>query len=74
MMALESGLQFSIPGKSAKDGINRVRILLTPADTYTVEYLKIRGTSVQSILVEEDIYFDGLINSFERATGLATSL
>lgn len=73
-VAIESGLQFSLPSRLAKDGINKVRIHLTPGDTYRVEYLKIRGSSVQVVSVHEEVYCDGLINSFEQTTGLSASL
>jgi hypothetical protein len=74
MIALESGLQFALPGRLAKDGINRVKIHLTPRDTYKVEYFKTWGTSAQIVTVDEEVYADGLINSFQQATGLSASL
>jgi hypothetical protein len=74
LIALETGLQFSLPSRLAKNGINKVRIQLTPSDTYKIEYLSVRGTSAKTVTVDEDIYCDGLRESFCAATGLYVSL
>lgn len=74
LVALESGLEFSLPNRLAKDGINRVRIHLTPSDTYKIEYLSIRGTSVKTVAVDEEVYCDKLRESFAAATSLYLSL
>jgi hypothetical protein len=72
LVALESGLLFSIP--KAKDSINRVRITLTPADTYTVEFCAVRGSKVKEVAKLEDVYCDMLVELFETNTGLYTHL
>lgn len=72
-VALESGVQFAI-GKGAKAGINKVRILLTPADTYTVEFWKIRGADATLVSTTDDVYCDSLSRVFEQATGFSTTL
>jgi hypothetical protein len=71
-----NGLSFRLPGAGGfcKNGINAVRITLTPSDLYDVEYMRIRGTKVTVVERVEGIYFDSLTDSFERVTGLATSL
>ena len=67
-------LSFRLPSNFAKDGINAVRVTLTPADTYTVKYLKVRGTNLKEIKVSEDVYADQLQADFKAVTGLDTHL
>lgn len=74
LVALDSGLQFSLPGRLAKDGINRVRVHLTPLDTYRIEYLSIRGTSVKTVSLNEGVYCDALKENFCQTTGLYITL
>jgi hypothetical protein len=57
-----------------KDGINYVRITLTPMDDYTVEFMKVRGMKVKEISKHEGIYSDMLQELFTAQTGLATRL
>lgn len=71
LMSLDSGLQFSFP-KRGKDGSNKWRIILTPADTYTVETYWVRDGVVKLVETFTDIYNDSLVELFERQTGLAT--
>jgi hypothetical protein len=72
--AIENGLQFKLPSNFAKDGINCVRVVLDPCDTYTVTFLKVRGTSVKQIASYDQTYCDQLRGLFEEVTGLRTSL
>jgi hypothetical protein len=74
--AVESGVRFKLPAKPGwiKNGINMVTIRLTPSDTYTVEYGKLRGTKYTVIATSEDVYCDTLQADFLDATGLFTSL
>jgi hypothetical protein len=58
----------------AKNGSNCVRITLEPSDTYKVEFLSIRGTSVKTKGEFSDIYAEDLKPLFERETGLYLSL
>lgn len=74
IFALPDGLAFSLPGNITKGRINRVKIRLTPSDTYTVEFLRVWGDSIKTVHVSEGIYCDMLLDVFERHTGLATSL
>lgn len=72
-LALESGLQFKLP---KFDGlrINTVRIVLTPADTYTVEFGRVYGMKYTILSSHDDVYCDGLRELVESETGLALSL
>lgn len=71
----ERDLTFKLPGKNfAKNDINYVKITLTPADTYDVEYFKTRGLTIKTITKTEGIYFDQLCKDFETETGLRTRL
>ena len=68
-------LMFSLPANFAKGGINKVRITLTPADLYNVEFMKIRGTQPVKVIAEVDgVHADNLRRIFTRQTGLDTYL
>ena len=74
-LALESGLRFQLPGGNfARNGINRVNIVLEPTDTYTVTFSRIRGMTVKEISNHSYIYAEGLQNLFTDETGLETHL
>lgn len=55
---------------------NKVRVTLTPADLYKMEFFKITnkrlmdGTAAEPVEVYEDIYNDQLKELFEEFTGL----
>lgn len=73
--AVERGaLSFFLPRGLAKDGIIRVRIVLTWRDTYTVTFLKKSKDTLAVVETCEDIYADNLQECFTRVTGLATHL
>lgn len=76
LLALENGLQFRLPSAPhfVKDGINCVQIILDPADTYTVKFMKIRGAKVTTVKECDDIYNDMLQSVFTCHTGLDTHL
>lgn len=57
----------------AKNGANCIRVTLDPSDTYTVEFISVRGSSVKEKDRTEDIYNDMLKEVVERHTGLALS-
>ena len=69
-------LSFKLPGGGGfcKDGINAVRIALTPADDYNIDFMRVRGMTVKTIKKDDGIYFDQLQEVFTEATGLRTSL
>jgi hypothetical protein len=67
------GLSFKI-GSGAKDGITHVRVFLMSSDTYTVEFLKIRGVSCKTVSEHSMVYADQLRKLFTEATGFETSL
>jgi hypothetical protein len=69
-----SALSFKLPSNFATKGVNYVKVTLTPADTYIVEFLKIRALKVTPIETVEDVYHDNLQGVFTRVTGLDTSL
>ncbi|WP_027188845.1 hypothetical protein [Desulfovibrio cuneatus] len=77
-MGLSSGLQFDLP-KSAhyvKNGINRVHVVLTTMDEYTVTFYKIskRGLECKTIAEVKHVYSDQLCTVFTAGTGLETRL
>jgi len=58
----------------ARNGINCLRVTLTPADDYKVEFIKIRGMNIKTVSEFDGIYADMLRDLFTRETGLETSL
>jgi hypothetical protein len=55
-------------------GINFVRVTLTPADLYDMEFFKVRGLSLTLKAREVGIYWDRLQAVFTANTGLDTHL
>ena len=72
----DDALSFALPGRLTRDGINKVRVTLTPADLYTVEFFHMarRGLVVETIATAEQVYGDQLGATIERHTGLRVSL
>jgi|ERR1035437_2320425 hypothetical protein len=70
------GLSFKLPGGGGftKNGINYVKITLTPDDTYTMTFLRIRGTKIHDVEQHHGVYCDQLQTMFTSVTGLAVSL
>lgn len=71
-----NSLSFRLPSSPnfTKDGINYVKITLTPADEYNMEFGKIRGHSYKIIKTVEGVYWDSLQELFTEYTGLDTHL
>jgi hypothetical protein len=69
-------LRFRIPGRGgfAKDGINAIKITLTPTDLYDLEFSRIRGSTVSLIALIKNVYSEDLRRLFTEYTGLQTSL
>jgi hypothetical protein len=72
----EDGLSFKLPGGGGfcKNGINYVKIVLDPSDTYTMTFLRIRGTKVHDVAQHHGVYADMLQSMFTSETGLEVSL
>ena len=70
----DRALTFRLPSRFAKNGINCVRINLTPADDYTMTFMAVRGFTFKTVEVKEGVYCDGLEDAFGEACGLATTL
>ncbi len=87
----EDFLMFMLPRTPfyTKDGINKVKITLTPMDVYKMEFWKLPSTvevaemtttdAVKAVLpdpieVREDVYCDQLQQIFTKVTGLVTHL
>ena len=54
--------------------INKVKITLNSSDTYDLEFFKIKNMQAITIKSFSGVYNTDLRSTFERATGLATSL
>ena len=70
-----TSLHFQLPRDAGfvKDGINHVKITLRSDDTYTLEFLKVRGTKVAEVAKDEMIHVDMLRRTFTERTGLECS-
>ena len=60
-------------GRNSKS-INYLKISLTPADLYTMEFKRIRGVKVTDVETFEGVYCDMLQELFTEATGLYTHM
>lgn len=69
-----NALSFRLKSNFAKNGINSVKITLTPADLYDVEFGKIARDKYKEVATVDGIYWDQLAEVFEAETGLYTSL
>ena len=72
LAAGESTLTWKI-GRNAK-GVTHVRVELTPMDTYTVRFYRVRGTRQAELEAVDDVYVDSLRSTIENHTGLYLSL
>lgn len=59
---------------SLKHATTHVRITLDPSDTYTVEFIRVRGCDCIVERMVSDVYADSLRELFIRTTGLALSI
>lgn len=70
-------LSFKIP---KSNGINCVKITLTPMDTYTMEFSYVQRSKNPPFIIHKiretvsDVYFDQLEEIFSNKTGLTTKL
>jgi hypothetical protein len=64
----ENGVRIYWKSRQPSKG-NICQVVLTPADTYTVTFYNRRAGTTKVIRVVEDVYFDGLVDLFERQTG-----
>lgn len=71
LVAIESGLQFKIQGCPLG---NKLRILLSPFDLYTVQLWKIRGADARLVEARDFVHADQLHRTIEALTGLRTRL
>jgi hypothetical protein len=74
LLAHESALSFHLPSNFATNGINRVRIDLTPTDLYDMTFMRARGLKVFYQSTIEGLNYDQLRTVFTEATGLEVSL
>lgn len=74
LLAHASALSFQLPSHFAKNGINRVRIDLTPQDLYDVTFSRVRGIKIFYQSKVEGLYCDQLREVFTEVTGLDVAL
>ena len=72
--AYPNGVSFSLPSRSAKNGINRCTITLTDDDLYDVEFGRVIGMKYTVKSTLSGIYCDQLEDVFTAETGLYTRL
>ncbi len=69
-IAYPSAVTFQLPSNFARNGINKVRIELSPADLYNLTFSRVRGLKVFYESKVEGIYCDRLRDTFTEITGL----
>ena len=71
-LALERGVQFSLPSNFAQGGINRVQVTLNDQDTYDVKFMNLRrgDFSIKSSNTYENVQAEDLRKVFMEETGL----
>jgi hypothetical protein len=69
-VAIQNGLSFKIKNPKA----NYIKITLNGKDLYDLEVGRIRGNSYKVVSQYDDLYFDMLKPSIEKATGMYLSL
>jgi hypothetical protein len=69
LVAEERALRFRIMRN--EKGVTHVRIELAADDTYTIEFLAVRGMKVRTVAKTEGVYVDAMHETLERETGLA---
>jgi hypothetical protein len=76
LVGAEDSLAIGLPVRFAKDGINKVRITLTAADDYTVEFFRFRPRrgDLMPVSRADGVYCDQLVAVFREHTGLEVSL
>lgn len=74
MAAHKDGLSFRLPGGTFSRHINYVKITLTPADLYHIEYGCIRKLKYRVLETEDEVYAEDLQRVFTQTTGLDTRL
>lgn len=72
LVALENGLQFSLPRNKTKATI--CRITLNGNDLYDVEFGSVRNFEYKIKVSQTDLYVEEMIKYFERETGFYTTL
>lgn len=68
----EPALSFKV-GANAKK-VTHIRVVLEKSDTYRMEFLACRGTTVRTVATVEGVYADQLHATIESNTGLYTRL
>lgn len=68
----DNALSFKIGRNAGK--VTHVRVTLDPSDTYTVDFLAVRGAKVKTLQEYSVVYADNLRDVFARVTGMAVSL
>jgi hypothetical protein len=69
-----NSLGFKLPARTAKNGINFVRVTLNGDDLYNVEFFKFDKYVLNAVSDVRGVYDDMLQSVFTEATGLATRL
>lgn len=68
----QSCLSMRVGGNSR--GVTHVRVTLCHDDTYTMTFMRVRGTKLTTVADVDMVYADQMRDVFEYRTGLATSL
>ena len=67
----ENGLVFRFSGSKL---MNYIKIKLNVNDLYNIEYYKVWGVKIKTVMTEEDVYGEDLIRFISETTGLDLAL
>lgn len=73
LMALENGLQFSLP-RGASNKANIVQVTINDKDLYCLAFFNLRGVNCREIERIDNIFVEDLQSVFTDKTGLLTTL
>lgn len=71
---VDGGNMLTFKVGSNPNRITHVRITFMPDDTYTLEFMKVRGVEIKSVKNVNGVYAHGLREIFTVNTGLFTDL
>ena len=67
-------LQFSLPQRFARRGINKIKIVLNSSDLYNVHFYRLRKADCELLAQVSNVYAEDLAGVIGKQTGLTVSL
>lgn len=74
LVALDNGVQFTLPSKGVANKANLVRVTVNDKDLYCISFLRLTSTQYREIEAVDNIFVEDLQTIFTNKTGLLTTL